>query len=256
LSLFAENNIKKDMKKLFLTALAAFAFASLQAQIVDVDVLPVSDDEKTSEVNLSFGENFYFGGVAPLDSPKEMGLKAFKSWELGFDIVNLSYKPAEQHRISFALNFGTRFFKTRHKNVITNSYYYGIPGEPSGVYKAVPFEVLSLDAINHSKRKSRLDVFELGAAIGYEVKVMDDLKLGFDVLGNYNFSAKGVTKYKEGSSKEKIKYKHWKTQKFTPEYRLTIGLPEVKLYVKCAPSSLFQKEYGPKLSYISVGIIL
>ena len=35
------------MKKLFLTALAAFAFASLQAQIVDVDVLPVSDDERT-----------------------------------------------------------------------------------------------------------------------------------------------------------------------------------------------------------------
>jgi hypothetical protein len=112
------------------------------------------------------------------------------------------------------------------------------------------------DANNHSKRKSRLDVFELGASLGYQIKVMDDLKLGFDLMGNYNFSAKSVSKYKIGSSKEKLKMKHWKTKKFTPEYRLIIGLPEVALYVKYAPHSLFQKEYGPKLSYISVGIIL
>ena len=232
------------MKKLFLTVLAAFAFASLQAQIVDVDVLPVSDDEKTSELNFTVGENFYFGALSPLDSPKEMGLKAFKSWELGFDIVNLSYSPAEQHRFDFALNFGTRFFKTRHKNIITNV---------AGYYTSAPFPAESL---TNSKRKSRLDVFELGASLGYEIKVMDDLKLGFDLMGNYNFSAKSVTKYKIGSSKEKLKMKHWKTQKFTPEYRLTIGLPEVKLYIKYAPHSLFQKEYGPKLSYISLGIIL
>lgn len=232
------------MKKLFLTVLAAFAFASLQAQIVDVDVLPVSDDEKTSELNFTVGENFYFGALSPLDSPKEMGLKAFKSWELGFDIVNLSYSPAEQHRFDFALNFGTRFFKTRHKNIITNV---------AGYYTPAPFPAESL---TNSKRKSRLDVFELGASLGYEIKVMDDLKLGFDLMGNYNFSAKSVTKFKIGSSKEKLKMKHWKTQKFTPEYRLTIGLPEVKLYIKYAPHSLFQKKYGPKLSYISLGIIL
>lgn len=232
------------MKKLFLTALAAFAFASLQAQIVDVDVLPVSDDDKTSEFNLAVGENFYFGSLTALDSPKEMGLKAFKSWELGFDIVNLSYKPTEVHSFDFALNFGTRFFKTRHKNIIANV---------DGYYVAAPFPVESL---TKSKRKSRLDVFELGASLGYQIKVMDDLKLGFDLMGNYNFSAKSVSKYKIGSSKEKLKMKHWKTKKFTPEYRLIIGLPEVALYVKYAPHSLFQKEYGPKLSYISVGIIL
>ncbi|MBO7561453.1 MAG: hypothetical protein J6X91_06345 [Bacteroidales bacterium] len=232
------------MKKLFLTVLAAFAFASLQAQIVDVDILPVSDDEKTSELNFTVAENFYFGSLTGLDSPKEMGLKAFKSWELGFDIVNLSYAPAEQHRFDFALNFGTRFFKTRHKNMITNV---------GGYYVAAPFPV---ESMSKSKRKSRLDVYELGASLGYEIKVLDDLKIGFDLMGNYNFSAKSVTKYKIGSSKEKLKMKHWKTQKFTPEYRLTIGLPEVKLYVKYAPHSLFQKEYGPKLSYISLGIIL
>ena len=232
------------MKKLFLTVLAAFAFASLQAQIVDVDVLPVSDDDKTSEFNLAVGENFYFGSLTALDSPKEMGLKAFKSWELGFDIVNLSYKPTEVHSFDFALNFGTRFFKTRHKNSIANV---------DGYYVAAPFPVESL---TKSKRKSRLDVFELGASLGYQIKVMDDLKLGFDLMGNYNFSAKSVSKYKIGSSKEKLKMKHWKTKKFTPEYRLIIGLPEVALYVKYAPHSLFQKEYGPKLSYISVGIIL
>lgn len=232
------------MKKLFLTVLAAFAFASLQAQIVDVDILPVSDDEKTSELNFTVAENFYFGSLTGLDSPKEMGLKAFKSWELGFDIVNLSYAPAEQHRFDFALNFGTRFFKTRHKNMITNV---------GGYYVAAPFPA---ESMSKSKRKSRLDVYELGASLGYEIKVLDDLKIGFDLMGNYNFSAKSVTKYKIGSSKEKLKMKHWKTQKFTPEYRLTIGLPEVKLYVKYAPHSLFQKEYGPKLSYISLGIIL
>lgn len=244
------------MKKLFLTALAAFAFASLQAQIVDVDVLPVSDDDKTSEFNLAVGENFYFGSLTALDSPKEMGLKAFKSWELGFDIVNLNYKPTEVHRFDFALNFGTRFFKTRHKNIIANTYRFPLPGVESGVYRAIPFEDMNPDANNHSKRKSRLDVFELGASLGYQIKVMDDLKLGFDLMGNYNFSAKSVSKYKIGSSKEKLKMKHWKTKKFTPEYRLIIGLPEVALYVKYAPHSLFQKEYGPKLSYISVGIIL
>ena len=232
------------MKKLFLTILAAFAFASLQAQIVDVDILPVSDDEKTSELNFTVAENFYIGSLTGLDSPKEMGLKAFKSWELGFDIVNLSYSPAEQHRFDFALNFGTRFFKTRHKNMITNV---------DGYYVAAPFPV---ESMSKSKRKSRLDVYELGASLGYEIKVLDDLKIGFDLMGNYNFSAKSVTKFKSGSSKEKLKMKHWKTQKFTPEYRLTIGLPEVKLYVKYAPHSLFQKEYGPKLSYISLGIIL
>ena len=232
------------MKKLFLTVLAAFAFASLQAQIVDVDILPVSDDEKTSELNFTVAENFYIGSLTGLDSPKEMGLKAFKSWELGFDIVNLSYSPVEKHRFDFALNFGTRFFKTRHKNMITNV---------DGYYVAAPFPV---ESMSKSKRKSRLDVYELGASLGYEIKVLDDLKIGFDLMGNYNFSAKSVTKFKIGSSKEKLKMKHWKTRKFTPEYRLTIGLPEVKLYVKYAPHSLFQKEYGPKLSYISLGIIL
>ena len=241
------------MKKLFLTVLAAFAFVSLQAQIVEVDVLPVSDEEKTSDLNLSFGENFYIGSLTALDSPKDMGLKAFKSWELGLDIMNLTYKPADQHKFSFALNFGTRFFKTRHKNIISNTHYIPVPGLESGHYVAAPFPA---ESMSKSKRKSRLDVYELGAALGYEIKVMDDLNIGFDLLGNYNFSAKSVSKYKIGSSKEKLKLKHWKTKKFTPEYRLTIGLPEVKLYIKYAPHSLFQKEYGPELSYISVGVIL
>ena len=239
------------MKKLFLTVLAAFAFASLQAQIVDVDILPVSDDEKTSELNFTVAENFYIGSLTGLDSPKEMGRKAFKSWERGFDIVNLSYSPVEKHRFDFALNFGTRFFKTRHKNIIANTRAIDPLGD--GHYIAMPFPV---ESMSNSKRKSRLDVYELGASLGYEIKVLDDLKIGFDLMGNYNFSAKSVTKFKIGSSKEKLKMKHWKTQKFTPEYRLTIGLPEVKLYVKYAPHSLFQKEYGPKLSYVSLGIIL
>ena len=232
------------MKKLFLTILAAFAFFGLRAQDVEVNVLPISDEDKTSPVTVNFVENVYFGSLAPIDSPKEMGLKAFKSWELGFDIVNLTYKPDENQQLKFAANFGTRFFKTRHKNIIWNV---------DGYYTPLPF---TDDALNHSKRKSRLDVYELGASVGYSIQVLDDLNLGIDVIGNYNFSAKSVTKYKEGSSKEKIKRKHWKTQKFTPEYRLTIGLPEIKLYVKVAPHKLFQKKYGPELSYVAIGVIL
>ena len=232
------------MKKLLLTALAAFAFAGLHAQNeVEVNVLPITS-ENTSKFTVNFLEDFYVGSIAPIDSPKDMGLKAFKSWDLGFDIAKVHFVPEERHDIKLGVNFGTRFFKTRHKNIISNL---------GGHYYAAPFPA---EAYSNSKRKSRLDVYELGLSLGYEYQVLDDLELGFDVIGNYNFSAKSVSKYKVGSSKEKVKQKHWKTQKFTPEYRLTIGLPDIKLYVRCAPHKLFKKAYGPELSYIAVGVIL
>ena len=235
------------MKKLFLIIVAALAFAGVRAQDVDVNFLPLSDEEKTTAVSVNFLENLYVGSISPIDSPKDMGLKAFKSWDLGFDIVNFTYKPVDEQELRFAVNFGTRFFKTRHRNVIWNVDGYYIPRK---------FETLSEDAMNHSKRKSRLDVYEFGLSAGYEFKVLDDFKIGLDVIGNYNFSAKSVTKYKVGSSKEKIKKKGWKTQKFTPEYRLTLGFPEIKLYLRVAPHRLFKKEYGPDITYFAFGIIL
>ncbi|MBR4980912.1 MAG: hypothetical protein IKY05_05345 [Bacteroidales bacterium] len=235
------------MKKLFLIIVAALAFAGVRAQDVDVNFLPLSDEEKTTAVSVNFLENLYVGSISPIDSPKDMGLKAFKSWDLGFDIVNFTYKPVDEQELRFAVNFGTRFFKTRHRNVIWNE---------GGYYVPLSFTELSEDAMNHSKRKSRLDVYEFGLSAGYEFKVLDDFKIGVDVIGNYNFSAKSVTKYKVGSSKEKIKRKHWKTQKFTPEYRLTLGFPEIKLYLRVAPHRLFKKEYGPDITYFAFGIIL
>lgn len=235
------------MKKLFLIIVAALTFAGVRAQDVDVNFMPLSDEDKTTAVSFNFLENLYIGSISPIDSPKEMGLKAFKSWDLGFDIVNLTYKPVDEQELRFAVNFGTRFFKTRHRNVIWNE---------GGYYVPLSFSALSDDAMNHSKRKSRLDVYEFGLSAGYELRVLDDLKIGLDVIGNYNFSAKSVTKYKVGSSKEKIKRKHWKTQKITPEYRLTVGLPEVKLYLRVAPHRLFKKEYGPDITYFAFGIIL
>ena len=236
------------MKKLFLTVLAALSFVCLRAQNVEVNVLPIIEgDKETGFFTVNFVENFYVGWATPIDSHKDLGLKAFKSWELGFDIMTVNYKPTDNQQVRFAVNFGSRFFKTRHRNVIWNEGGYYIP---------LPFSAVSADAMNHRKRKSRLDVYELGAGLGYEIKAINDVTVGLDVICNYNFSAKSVTKYKEGSSKEKLKRKHWKTQKFTPEYRLTIGFPDIKLYVKVAPHELFQKKYGPKLSYISVGLIL
>ena len=235
------------MKKLFLVIAAALAFAGVRAQDVDVNFLPLSDEEKTTAVSVNFLENLYVGSISPIDSPKDMGLKAFKSWDLGFDIVNFTYKPVDEQELRFAVNFGTRFFKTRHRNVIWNE---------GGYYVPLSFTELSEDAMNHSKRKSRLDVYEFGLSAGYEFKVLDDFKIGVDVIGNYNFSAKSVTKYKVGSSKEKIKRKHWQTQKFTPEYRLTLGFPEIKLYLRVAPHRLFKKEYGPDITYFAFGIIL
>lgn len=224
--------------------MAVLAFAGLRAQDVNVEVSPVNEkvlDEPG--FNVFFVNSWNFGLVSPLSQPDGMGAKHFGSYELGFNVFELSYTPVAGQNVSFAMGLADRFFKTRHKSIIANA---------GGYYLLEPFPT---EAYGNRKRKSRLDVYSLNASVGYKFKVSEQFNIGLDVIGNYNFGAKSVSKYKIDGDKKKVKYRHFKTQKFTPEYRITFGFEDLDFYVKFAPHSLFQKEYGPKLTYISIGLI-
>lgn len=232
------------MKKVFLTLMAVLAFAGLRAQDVNVEVSPINESTLEQEgFNVFFLNSMNFGFVSPISQPDGMGAKHFGSYELGINVFELSYTPVVGQNVSFAMGLADRFFKTRHKSIINND---------SGYYFLEPFPA---EAYGNRKRKSRLDVYSLNATVGYKFKVSDQLNIGLDVIGNYNFGAKSVSKYKIGGDKKKVTHRHFKTQQFTPEYRITFGFEDLDFYVKFAPHSLFQKEYGPKLTYMSIGFI-
>ena len=232
------------MKKLFLTLMAVLAFAGLRAQDVNVEVSPINESVLEEEgFNVFFLNSLNFGRVSTISQPDGLGAKHFGSYELGVNVFELSYTPVVGQNVSFSMGLADRFFKTRHKSIISNV---------AGYYLLEPFPA---EAYGNRKRKSRLDVYSLNASLGYKFKVSDQFNIGLDVIGNYNFGAKSVSKYKIDGDKKKIKHRHFKTQKFTPEYRITFGFEDVDFYVKFAPHSLFQKEYGPKLTYMSIGFI-
>ena len=232
------------MKKVFLTLMAVLAFAGLRAQDVNVEVSPINESTLEQEgFNVFFLNSMNFGFVSPISQPDGMGAKHFGSYELGINVFELSYTPVVGQNVSFAMGLADRFFKTRHKSIITNTY---------GHFLLEPFPA---EAYGNRKRKSRLDVYSLNATVGYKFKVSDQFNIGFDLIGNYNFGAKSVSKYKAGGEKVKVKHRHFKPQQFTPEYRVTFGFEDLDFYVKFAPHSLFRKGYGPKLTYMSIGFI-
>ena len=236
------------MKKIVLVVACLLSFAFLHAQnvSVEVDILdsPIRKNTNNSDIKINFLSDFYVGLISPMKSPDEMKARHFGSWELGLDIFNARFFASSNHNLTLALNFGGRFFKNRHHKMISNT---------GGIFHMQDYPV---GVETNRKKKSRLDVPTIGLAAGYRFVISDNFRIGFDVSENYNFGSRIVSKYKLDGHKKKIKKHGFKTENFTTEFRLTLGLCETDLYIKFAPHSLFKKEYGPKINYLAIGLIL
>lgn len=193
---------------------------------------------KRVERSVTFFSDFFLGVVLLYEGPQYVRT----SVEVGCaNVVGYRYSlPRAGASFGFGFGFGVKDFSVRRGVV------------PEKENDALLYVAAPEDAANV---RSSLVSWSIQMPFYYRQRIYKSFTTQLSVVANFNFYTRAGSKYSIDDVEYSYKIRGLHQRGLTPDFMFSLGWEDnASFYVRWSPVKMFERQYGPQLSTLSVGV--
>lgn len=235
------------MKKLLLLAFLAFGMTANAETIVTGS--SESEDDSLFDLGQGKDENdrwtmhVNFGVNVPTGAPDGMKFAPFRSWEVGWTVIQYDYTPKDW-RTTFSTGLGLEWDN------------YTLKGHNDWFSKAGDKVVVDNVKGAFDNLSSRVHVLALTMPLLVKQRFAKNFAISVGAQLNWNYYSRLTNKYDIDDYEYDVSTKDIGARPITVDVLGIIHFDDIAIYCKYAPMSVLKSDRGPEFQSLSFGIRL
>lgn len=234
------------MKKLLLMA---FLAVGMTANAETMTFSAASDDDNKGGIGLGKGQDeddrwcmhVYVGVDVPTGAPEGMKFAPFRSWEIGWTILQYDYTPGNSKTtLSAGIGFDWR--------------NYTLSGHDKMFGKVKDVVVMGTPLSNMDDLSSDVHTVSLSLPLLVRQQFSKNFGISLGAQLNWNYYARVHNGYNDGDNEYSISTKDIGQRPITVDVLGLVHIGDIGVYCKYSPMSVLKTDRGPEFKSLAFGI--